>query len=250
MPDAIEHRDALLAAGAKYRAVTSQEEQAKVQAGIKALADLRNMCEKHRKDAKSPILEAGRNIDTVAADFMGPLQAEEKRLAGLVVEFLRAEAEKARKAQAEAERIERDRKEAELKAEREKLAAERAAFEAQQAAARAANDADRKAAEAAAQAASEADRIAAEKLATIAAAPVAEPVAAQVMTRGVSEVPDFEVLDIWMFAQDFQELCNPPTPKRAEILARLEKTLKIKSVDDIRIPGLRVFMTTKVRGVK
>jgi hypothetical protein len=68
--------------------------------------------------------------------------------------------------------------------------------------------------------------------------------------KGVSESPDFEVVDVWAFAQAFPALCNPPTPRRAEILAKLEKTLERKKLEDIRIPGLRVFMATKVRGVR
>lgn len=250
VPEAIQHRDALLAAGAKYKAVTSTDEQVKVQNGIKALADLRNMCEKHRKEAKAPIINAGNNLDKQAKDFVSPIEAEEKRLAGLVIEFLRAENEKARKAREEAERIERERKEAELKAEREKLAAERAAFEAEQAAARASNPAELKAAEAAAQAAEAAQQAATAKVEAIAAAPVAAPIVHGGLSRGVSEVPDFEVTDIWEFAAAFQDLCNPPTPKRAEILAKLEKTLAVKSIYDIKIPGLRVYMATKVRGVR
>jgi hypothetical protein len=82
--------------------------------------------EASRKEVKAPIIEIGRKIDELAKELAGPVEAEMKRVGTLVAKFQQAEA-----VRVEAERRERQRAEAEaMEAARKAAEAERRAAEA------------------------------------------------------------------------------------------------------------------------
>lgn len=81
--------------------------------------------EASRKDVKAPIIEIGRKIDELAKSLAGPVEAEMKRVGGLVAKFQQAEAIRVERERAEREKREREAMEAaRLAAEAERKAAE------------------------------------------------------------------------------------------------------------------------------
>jgi membrane protein involved in colicin uptake len=192
--------------------------------------------EASRKEVKKPVLEIGRQIDAIAADYVQDIEAEEVRLSGLVGEWVREQQRKQREAE-EAARRERER------IERERLEAERKAREAEMAALRAqreASDKARQEAEAAKRAAEEAQRKA-EEAAKAVQAPAQAPAPAP---KGVSEVIDFEVTDLQAFHAKFPQLCTV-TVNRAAVLAALQKSLAKKGTLP-EVVGLRVFQNLRI----
>lgn len=199
-PEAESRKKELIEAAELVTTVTDNDESADAQVVSRKLAAMRIEVEKSRKLVKEPVNRIGKLIDKTAADFIGSLQAEEKRITRLVGDHA---AEVAR-----------------IKAEKERE--ERRAFEE----ARAAREAAEAAAEAAANtgkisdiiAAKQADKERAEALAArmVASAEVAETKVAD----GVRFAWDFEVIDIDRFAADRPDLVTVE-PKRAAILAEL-----------------------------
>lgn len=274
-PEAEKQKATIIQAARAVVAVTDADSCDIAQSRLRSLASVRTAVESSRKQVKAPVIDLGKRIDGIAADFVADVVAEEARLSGLVTEYAREQQRIKREAELAAERerqrIERERHEAEMAAqreaariERERQAAEKAAHEAEiarlkaeaaqseegQRAARVAQEkalAAQREAEARAEAArrqAEADAAAArerEEAARIAAdAAVAAPAPA-----GVKEEIDYEVEDILAFVAKFPQLCRIE-PKRAEILAALKKSFaRNGKLPDVA--GLRVFQNLKVK---
>jgi len=274
-PEAEKQKSTILTAARAVVAVTDSDSCDIAQSRLRSLASVRTAVESSRKQVKAPVIDLGKRIDGIAADFVADVVAEEARLSGLVTEYAREQQRIKREAELAAEqerqRIERERHEAEMAAqrevariERERQAAEKAAHEAEiarlkaeaaqseegQRAAREAQEnalAAQREAEARAEAArrqAEAEAAAArerEEAARIAAAAaVAAPAPA-----GVREEIDFEVEDILAFVAKFPQLCRIE-PKRAEVLSALKKSFE-RNGKLPEVAGLRVFQNLKVK---
>ena len=274
-PEAERQKATILTAARAVVAVTDTDSCDIAQSRLRSLASVRNAVESSRKIVKAPVIDLGKKIDGIAADFVADVVAEEARLSGLVTEYAREQQRIHREAEIAAEqerqRVERERHEAEMAAqreaariERERQAAERAAHEAEIArlkaeaaqseeGQRAAREAQEKAlaaqreAEARAEAArrqAEADAAAArerEEAARIAAAAVITAPA----PAGVREEIDYEVEDILAFVAKFPQLCRIE-PKRAEVLAALKKSFE-RNGKLPEVAGLRVFQNLKIK---
>ena len=271
-PSAEEQKRSILARTAAILTVIDKPSLETAQRELKTLGLMRSWVEKGRVAVKAPVLELGKKIDQTAKDFLGDIITEEARLSGLATEYVREEQRKAREAAEAAERErqridreEHERQMAELRKQREaeeaRMAAERAELEAQRRqleAERAKDEAAaaqaRREAEAAAERAAQAERekqeaIRREQEALAESRRQQQAVTAEVAApdlAGVSEVIDFEVVDIAAFYSKFPQLCEI-TLKRAEILTALKKS-EAKNGRLPDVPGLRVFKNTKVRG--
>jgi dTMP kinase len=274
-PEAEKQKATIINAARAVVAVTDADSCDIAQSRLRSLASVRTAVESSRKQVKAPVIDLGKRIDGIAADFVAEVIAEEARLSGLVTEYAREQQRIKREAELAAEqerqRIERERHEAEMAAqreaariERERQAAERAAHEAEiarlkaeaaqseegQRAAREAQEravAAQREAEARADAArrqAEADAAAAREREDAARIAAAEAVAAPA-PAGVREEIDFEVEDILMFVAKFPQLCRIE-PKRAEVLAALKKSFA-RNGKLPEVAGLRVFQNLKVK---
>ena len=276
-PTAAEQKRIIVAAARAVVAVTDMATCDLAQSRLKSLATIRTSVESSRKLVKAPVIDLGKRIDGIAADFVAEVIAEESRLSGLVAEYAREQQriqrEREMEAERERQRVERERHEAEMAAqreaariERERQAAERAAHEAELArlraeaaqseeGQRAAREAQERAvaaqreAEARAEAArrqAEADAEAARRREAEAEAARQTALAVQTVPDGVKEEIDFEVVDVLAFVGKFPQLCRIE-PKRAEVLAALKKSFdRHGKLPDV--PGLRVFRNMKVKG--
>lgn len=120
--------------------VENEQEQAAAVVAMRELKSIRTGIEATRKSVKAPVLELGKQIDSIAADFLDEAQREELRLQGLINHFhrkqldaQRAEEERLRQEQLKAQQLEEEalRKKEEawqlnddaLKAEAERLQA-------------------------------------------------------------------------------------------------------------------------------
>jgi dTMP kinase len=274
-PEAEKQKATIINAARAVVAVTDADSCDIAQSRLRSLASVRTAVESSRKQVKAPVIDLGKRIDGIAADFVAEVIAEEARLSGLVTEYAREQQRIKREAELAAEqerqRVERERHEAEMAAqreaariERERQAAERAAHEAEIArlkaeavqseeGQRAAREAQEKAlaaqreAEARAEAArrqAEADAAAAREREEAARIAAAEAVAAPA-PAGVREEIDFEVEDILAFVAKFPQLCRIE-PKRADVLAALKKSFE-RNGKLPEVAGLRVFQNLKVK---
>jgi dTMP kinase len=274
-PEAEKQKATIINAARAVVAVTDADSCDIAQSRLRSLASVRTAVESSRKIVKAPVIDLGKRIDGIAADFVAEVIAEEARLSGLVTEYAREQQRIKREAELAAEqerqRVERERHEAEMAAqreaariERERQAAERAAHEAEIArlkaeaaqseeGQRAAREAQERAlvaqreAEARADAArrqAEADAAAAREQEEAARIAAAEAVAAPA-PAGVREEIDFEVEDILAFVAKFPQLCRIE-PKRAEVLAALKKSFA-RNGKLPEVAGLRVFQNLKVK---
>ena len=80
---AVALKQKLLAEAATLTAVGSDEAQAMALAVMKALRTLTGGVESTRKEIKSPILQAGKQVDALASTFCKELDAEYGRVQGL-----------------------------------------------------------------------------------------------------------------------------------------------------------------------
>ena len=274
-PEAEKQKATIINAARAVVAVTDADSCDIAQSRLRSLASVRTAVESSRKQVKAPVIDLGKRIDGIAADFVAEVIAEEARLSGLVTEYAREQQRIKREAELAAEqerqRIERERHEAEMAAqreaariERERQAAERATHEAEiarlkaeaaqseegQRAAREAQEravAAQREAEARAESArrqAEADAAAAREREEAARIAAAEAVAAPA-PAGVREEIDFEVEDILAFVAKFPQLCRIE-PKRAEVLAALKKSFA-RNGKLPEVAGLRVFQNLKVK---
>jgi dTMP kinase len=274
-PEAEKQKTTIINAARAVVAVTDADSCDIAQSRLRSLASVRTAVESSRKLVKAPVIDLGKRIDGIAADFVAEVIAEEARLSGLVTEYAREQQRIKREAELAAEqerqRVERERHEAEMAAqreaariERERQAAERAAHEAEIArlkaeaaqseeGQRAAREAQEKAlaaqreAEARAEAArrqAEADAAAAREREEAARIAAAEAVAAPA-PAGIREEIDFEVEDILAFVAKFPQLCRIE-PKRADVLAALKKSFE-RNGKLPEVAGLRVFQNLKIK---
>jgi hypothetical protein len=274
-PEAEQQKATILTAARAVTAVTDAASCLLAQSRLRSLGSVRTAVESSRKQVKAPVLELGKRIDGIAADFVADVIEEETRLSGLVAEYAREQQRIAREAQlaAERERLRIEREEhgrkmealrKEQEAERQRMEEERRKHVAEMERLRAARAQDaeaeaearrREEAAAAAQreaaAKAEAARIEAEQAEARArkereaaerqAAALAAPTPA-----GVKEEIDFEVVDGHLFAAKFPQLVTI-IPRRADILAALKKSFaRNGKLPDV--PGLRVFQNMKVKG--
>ena len=274
-PEAEKQKATIINAARAVVAVTDADSCDIAQSRLRSLARVRTAVESSRKLVKAPVIDLGKRIDGIAADFVAEVIEEEARLSGLVTEYAREQQRIKREAELAAEqerqRVERERHEAEMVAqreaariERERQAAERAAHEAEIArlkaeaaqsedGQRAAREAQEKAlaaqreAEARADASrrqAEADAIAAREREEAARIAAAEAVAASAPS-GVREEIDFDVVDILAFVAKFPQLCRIEA-RRADVLAALKKSFE-RNGKLPEVAGLRVFQNLKVK---
>jgi|688.fasta_scaffold04511_30 DNA repair exonuclease SbcCD ATPase subunit len=275
-PEAERQKATILTAARAVVAVTDPDSCDIAQSRLRSLASVRTAVESSRKIVKAPVIDLGKRIDGIAADFVAEVIAEEARLSGLVTEYAREQQRIKREAELAAEqdrqRVDRERHEAEMAAqreaariERERQAAERAAHEAEiarlkaeaaqseegQKAAREAQEkalAAQREAEARAEAArlqAEADAAAARDCYAAARIAAADAVIAAPAPAGVREEIDFDVEDILAFVAKFPQLCRIE-PKRADVLAALKKSFE-RNGKLPEVAGLRVFQNLKVK---
>lgn len=205
-PEIQQRRDEAVAAASLIVRVDSASTQNTAVDAQKELKRLMKLVEDARVQCKSPALDYGRAVDKTAKDFVGPLLAEDFRIARLIGNFQAEQLELARKA--EAERL------AKLQAE---VAAANAAI-------------------AAAPTPEAKQAIADQAEAKIAQleVPISQPKAAGQVVR---ETWDYQVVDIWKLVKARPDLCN--------ITVKRRETLEVLAAGVRDIPGLRVFKEVK-----
>ena len=228
--EALAFREEALSMALDVFQVTTDFEQERAVTVAAVLKTLAKACEKSRTEVKAPVLNAGRLIDAATKGYIEPIETEVRRLESLAAAFVRqkqAELERQRRAAEEAARAEA------LKAEQARRAEEEAARKVREAA----TLAERLAAKAEAEQHARASEQQAQVFA-VAAARIAAPVASvAVAGASVSQVWDFEILDLAKLAYWSPDLVEI-TPRRARILAALK--------EGKNIPGIRAFQETKV----
>jgi len=139
--EALARRNHLLTLAQKGTAITSSDQAQRAALFLKELATFTRTIEETRNAVKAPILDAGRKIDAVARTLTVDLEAEAKRIGGLLASFQaeqkRKEEDARRAAWQEQERIrldaERKEREAREKAEAEERERQRKVREEQEA---------------------------------------------------------------------------------------------------------------------
>lgn len=101
-------RDALLSQARLLVAVKNPIAQSKAVEIGKKLREIQTSTEAARKAVKAPVLELQRTIDDTAAQFIDPVNAEIRRLIGLVNVYQAEETRKARESAEAAERVRRE----------------------------------------------------------------------------------------------------------------------------------------------
>lgn len=257
-PDATLLLSQALERAALVSVVDDEPSNAQACAAMSSLKLVLSATEKARKDAKQPFLDACRHVDSVAAQFVSEADSEFKRLqrasADWQTEQTRKLQEIERKRREEAERLERERLEEIRRIERERIAKEREAAVAAAAAASAAKSAeDKLAAEALAEServritheAEQAKRVAEERAAQSALTLTPEPVRAKAEGQVVREVWEFEVVNPFDLVRA-HPACVQLTVRKDEVNQLIQSKLRLGE-NPPRIPGLRVFTSTKVQ---
>lgn len=257
IPDAIGHRDSLVAAAAAITQVEDELDQHEAAEALKSLKEVAKTVEEGRVAVKAKPLDLTRQIDSIASGFVAPIKSEIERLGAILAAFTRRQREAA-----EAE--ERARQAAISEEKRKAAEAERIRKEADAAAQRAVDEAKRKAeAEFLAEDPADAEKAKAEAAAAQAqaeeqarkaneakaAAEAAEAVRlkSMVTTKAVKppamaglrlqEVWEFEVLDVHALLRDHPNLVDL-VPKGGEI----KKALKAGST----LSGIRAWKTDRI----
>jgi len=217
---AIARRETALAASALVGQVRDSGQQDQAVQAQRTLAELQREIEAARKAVKGPVLDLGREIDRVAAEFLADVVDEVTRISAAIGDYQMLELKKReateRAARLEAERIERERREQEERVaeqiERERQAA--------LAAAKSHDEIDRVEKEAADRQRDEQERLEREarlqQLATLAT--IKQPDRAE--GQSVRQDWDFEVTDVWTLAR-MHPACVEVRPRRSEILGLL-----------------------------
>ena len=208
-PAAFNARAAALLASGNVRAIASVSDLDEAAAALTNIKSLTRSIEDSRKDVKAPVLEVGRRIDTVAKEYLAPLEVEASRLSVIVGSYQEASRRKAEKEREEAAKAQ---------------AAALAELDRAQAAAVASGDA----AAADAARAVAADKIAESQLAVVAAE------GARLDGITTRTAWKFDVSDINALFTARPELCIV-TPNNAAIRA------VIKANRGAAIPGLRIW---------
>lgn len=216
-PAAEAQKTELLAQATLITKVHDNDDSAKAQYASRSLAAMRIAVEKCRKEVKEPVNRIGKIIDQTAKDFVGAIEAEEKRITKLVGDHA-----------AEVARLKAEREEE----ERRLMEEARQARQAEAAAAAQAESTGKISDIIAARQAEEARHAAlAERLTA------SEAVAEAQIADGVRFAWDFEVTNIQALYFSHPELVEL-TPKRAQILAALKN---IEPTGNTDIPGIRAF---------
>lgn len=120
-PDAHALKKQAIALAVPIVKVETDEELTFAVNALQALKAISKGMESTRKAVKAPVLELGKKIDSVAADFLRDSDREEMRITGLINHFQREQLRLKRESdeKAERERIEAERLEAEAKRLRE-----------------------------------------------------------------------------------------------------------------------------------
>ena len=213
-PAAYARRDAILTTSRRVLTVSDAMEAEEATDSLRSLAALCKEVETIRKEIKAPVLELGKKIDAIAAEFIGDAAAEKARLETALGTYQAAEQRKAdaarRAAQEEADRLAREAAKAQREAERATTDGEQ--DRTQQAAAQA----EAKAIEA---------RVVAAEIAPVKPAGVA-----------VRQPWKFEVVDINALFKARPDLCVIE-PNNAGIRAQIPHNQNI--------PGLRIWQEAK-----
>lgn len=193
-----ENRNQILLACKGVVEVKSQDQLEQAVKAMKELATITKETENARKTVKAPVLELGKKIDTVAQNFLDPVEKEMTRIQSLTtayqVQQLREKEERDRKAREEQAKAEAAAREA----EQARVAAEKAIADAKNAKDRAAAEAAKEAAELAAETAALKSEVAQEQLSI----PTNTPKGMQTRVRW-----DFEIVDHQAFRLFAPENC-------------------------------------------
>ncbi len=108
-PEAFALRNQAIERARPIQSVTNNQEQAAAVEALRDLKAIRTGIETTRKSVKAPVLELGKKIDNVAADFVEDVLKHEGRLSGMINHFQRKKLDEQRQ---EAERLAREQKEA------------------------------------------------------------------------------------------------------------------------------------------
>ena len=259
VPDAITQRNVALFLASDVTTVDNPFDQDIAAEALRALRKIETGVESARVSVKKPVLDLGRQIDSLAADFTNPVMVECKRITALLSAYqtkVRMEAMSAeRQRQAELARIESDRRAAEAAAQKragEILAALTEAKRQADAALRASTDAEaEKAAHASAVAASKAEAQQQQQVLQAQADKVAREAQLKVLTitkpapqsegMTVRQVWQFEVTDIDRLYRARPDLVSLE-PRTREINSAMSKGFR-------ECPGLRIWSET-VAGVR
>ena len=112
-PAALEERDELVVKAAGFVRVTNESEADRASRHCQAMKRLVSDTEKNRKQIKEPVQKLGKAIDAMAKSFIESLNAEIKRIGGLITTF---SIEQKEKAEAEQRKIEEERQQKLLEA--------------------------------------------------------------------------------------------------------------------------------------
>lgn len=124
IPSAIELKKEALALSVPITKVETEQEQALAVNALTALKAITRGMEATRKSVKAPVLDLGKKIDKVAADFVHEVDREEMRISGMVNHYQR---EQLRLKREEEQRIEREQREAQRLADEARRLREEAA---------------------------------------------------------------------------------------------------------------------------
>lgn len=208
-PSAFNAREVALASAAHVVEIHGVAELDEAALALTTLKGIIRTVEDSRKEVKAPVLEVGKRIDSVAKEYLEPLEAEAKRLSILVGSYQEAQRLKA-------ERLRQEESRKQQAALEEMQRKQREAMEAGDA-----ESADAARAEAA-------DKIAESQIAVMKAE---GPKLSNVSTRGAWK---FELVDIDALLGARPDLCVIE-PNGAAIRAIL------KATDGKAIPGLRIW---------
>ena len=104
-PAAFNAREQALKAAGNIKAIVSVADLDQAAAALTTIKSLTRCVEDSRKEVKAPVLEVGKRIDSVAKDYLAPLEVEAKRLSIIVGSYQEAARRKAEKERAEAARV-------------------------------------------------------------------------------------------------------------------------------------------------
>lgn len=92
-PDAYQLRKEALDGARPIARVDNAEQQLEAVGALRRLKEIRSGMEASRKAVKAPVLELGRKIDSIAADFLLECHRQEGRIQGLINHYQRKQAE-------------------------------------------------------------------------------------------------------------------------------------------------------------
>jgi hypothetical protein len=117
-PNAEGERDKLVAQAKDITGIADELDFAVAADVLRQLRTLHKSVEDTRAEVKKPVLNLGRQIDGLAATFVGPVETEATRINSLIADYMAAQQRKADEAERERQRLAREaeQKEAEQRA--------------------------------------------------------------------------------------------------------------------------------------